>query len=253
MFKVIEQTQRFKLVADQIAGSIRSGELKFGQKMPADKDLVKSFQVSRATIREAMIALEMMGYVETKFGSGAFVSKSLPKVVEHQHRQYGYFESVEARYWIESDVAALAALSATQEEVDFMRHCIDKIIEPGSSSEEISKNDRALHLAIAEASRNTVLVSVVELLWDARSKLPKWTRHFNERTPVDKRHYLYSEHVSIIDAIENKDAAGAHEAMSIHCRSIGTSMLKAWHVQESGVKGTEETVVKRLEQWGLLG
>ena len=130
-----------------------------------------------------------------------------------------------------------------------MRNCVDNMMAPDVSTQIISKNDWALHLAIAEASRNTVFVSVVEFLWEVRNKLPKWTRHFNERSQADKHQHLCIEHSNIVDAIKAKDPEAAREAMRIHCRSMGTSMLKAWHEQESELKGAEQTVVGRLEKW----
>ena len=78
MFKPVEQTPRYKLVAQQIADLILSGRLERGTKMPTERELVEELGVSRPTVREAMIALEITGFVENSFGAGAYVSVAPP-------------------------------------------------------------------------------------------------------------------------------------------------------------------------------
>ena len=78
MLSAIQQTPRYRLAAEELAAAIRAGDFAPGAKMPPDRDLVARLGVSRTTLREAMIALELMGYVVTRFGAGAFVADPLP-------------------------------------------------------------------------------------------------------------------------------------------------------------------------------
>jgi len=246
LLRAIVQKPRYRLVADQIAARIRDGVLPPGSKMPTDRELVDKLGVSRATVREAMIALEMMGYVETRFGSGAYVAQTLPPPSDTDGPP-GYFELVEARFHIEARIAGLAAQTCTPEDMTHLRACVAQMIAPDSSFEEIEAADREFHLTLARATGNSVFVSLIEDFWNARRSYPRWTRMHNQQTREDVARYFEAEHMAILRAVEARDSAEAERAMQVHCRNSGLPMLDKWHLQEG--EGADPRVLDRLERW----
>jgi GntR family transcriptional regulator, hexuronate regulon transcriptional repressor len=104
----------YQAVAERLAKSIAAGDFKPGDRLPAERDLAEQFDVSRTTIREAIIALEIQGVVEVRIGSGVYVTKSQPKGKALPiEMDIGAFELTEARLLLEGEVAALAAVNAT--------------------------------------------------------------------------------------------------------------------------------------------
>lgn len=248
MLKPILQTPRYRLVADQIAQLIRDGEIPLGSKMPADKDLVQQLGVSRTTVREAMIALELMGYVVTRFGAGAFTTETLPDAVTETNGLPGFFELVEARYSIEPEIAAIAASTVTEADITHLRACIEILADPGLALDDFENADRDFHITIARSTGNSVFVSIVEEFWRVRQRFPEWTRTTNRQNPADIARFFRDEHTDIVDALANADAAAARTAMRIHCRNSGQPLLERWRqVEEGALPGN--TVVKRISTW----
>ena len=245
----IVQHPRYRLVADQIAASLRAGELALGAKMPTDKDLVEQLGVSRATVREAMIALELLGYVETRFGAGAYVASILPEEPAPDAPQVpGYFELVEARFHIESMIAGLAAVACSADDTCALRGFVAQMVAPGASLEAVEEADRAFHLTLARATENSVFIGIVEQFWAARKSYPAWTRTHNLHRDEDREQYFGGEHLAIIEAIEARDPQQAISAMQIHCRNSGQPMLTNW--EEMGERPPpNSSVVTRVTKW----
>jgi DNA-binding FadR family transcriptional regulator len=232
MLTSIIQTPRYRLVADQIAERIRAGDYEPGSKMPADKDLVAQLGVSRTTVREAMIALELMGYVVTRYGAGAFVANVVPAAPVDTGLP-GYFELVEARYVIEPEIAAAAATQIDAATIAHLERCIEGMCDPTLSLLQIEAYDRDFHLTIARSTGNSVLVTIVDDFWRARTRFPEWTRLSNRRDVEDIARFSRDEHAAIVTALRAGDANGARVAMRDHCVNSGKPMLERWREQEA--------------------
>ena len=245
----VVQLPRYRLVADQIVAMLRAGDLELGAKMPTDKDLVEQLGVSRATVREAMIALELMGYVETRFGAGAYVASVLPDAPAPDAPQVpGYFELVEARFHIESMIAGLAALACTVSDTAGLRGYVAQMVAPNASLEAVEEADRAFHLTLARATENSVFIGIVEQFWTARKSYPTWTRTHNLHRDADRERYFGGEHLAIVEAIEARDPARAINAMQVHCRNSGQPILTNW--EEMGEREPpKSSVITRLTTW----
>ena len=124
-FQSIEPRRLYRQIADQIRELIRAGEFVAGARLPPERDLAKQLGVSRPSVREALIALEVEGLVEVRIGSGIYVLGPGVKPEEDEpgaggavrtevHALAGPFELMRARYTIESECAALAAKSASK-------------------------------------------------------------------------------------------------------------------------------------------
>src|SRR3989441_2240947 len=117
----IEPRRLYRQIADQIRTLIRSGEFSAGSRLPPERDLARQLGVSRPSVREALIALEVEGYVEVRVGSGVYVLGPRPADrTDTLPADSGPFELIRARWLIESECAAMAARHATRTQVRAM-------------------------------------------------------------------------------------------------------------------------------------
>lgn len=246
MLRPIVQTPRYRLVADQIAERIRAGDFPPGSKMPADKALVASLGVSRTTVREAMIALEMMGYVVTRYGAGAFVADSLPPAPVEAGGLPGFFELVESRFAIEPEIAAIAAGTVGEADIAHLNSCLEGMCDTALPFDRVEAHDRDFHLTIARSTGNSVFVWVVEEFWHTRQGYPEWTRLNNRQSAGDIARFYRDEHAAIVAALAARDADAAREAMRVHCSNSGQPLLERWRAFEGKARGGAGGVVDRL-------
>ena len=235
-FQSIEPRRLYRQIADQIRTLIRSGEFPAGARLPPERDLAKQLGVSRPSVREALIALEVEGLVEVRIGSGIYVqavnanagTKAGPKTgPDDDGATAGPFELLRARYVIEGETAALAAKSAKkvqvraiEETLDTMQHELDDDLQPLSG-------DRMFHLRIAEATGNGALVAVVDMLWQDRTgPLYKQLEHHYDSPGL--WHSAMAEHRAVLKAIAAKDAAAARSAMQRHLNQAYKRFSTGW-------------------------
>ena len=159
----------YQQVAESIATAIAKGRYAPGSRLPAERDLAEEFKVSRPTIREAMIALEIRGLVGAKKGSGIYVTATPPDLTSTPELDVGAFELIEARTLFEGEAAALAATAIDAQQLDELRKLLVEMEQAGETSAALDA-DKQFHLAIAKASGNSVVVSVVEMLWTIREQ-----------------------------------------------------------------------------------
>lgn len=218
--------RRYRQVADHLAERIRAGEFPPGSRIPAERELAASLKVSRPTLREALIALEMMGYVEVRGGSGIYVVAADRDDSEFDPGP-GTFEILEARRMLETTVAAVAATSITPAQTQVLRACIEEMIasyEAGGFSEEA---DCRFHLTIAEATENSALLAVVRQLWRFRMESDMW-RIVEDRSDTDKiRRSAIADHIAILKALEAGEPEAARAAMDKHIQTVIRHMLDA--------------------------
>ena len=171
----------YRQVADAIMASIKSGDFKPGTRLPSERDLAASFKVSRPTIREAMIALEIRGMVESRHGSGIYVTEHPPTQMGADDLDIGAFELTEARRRLfEGEAAALAATTITDEQLEELEAIVADMVKENTRKQAGEMADRRFHVVIAQATRNTAIATVIENLWDIRYKSPL-CRHMLER------------------------------------------------------------------------
>lgn len=226
--QAIDSDRLYRKIARQLSALIDAGELTPGQRLPAERELADQLGVSRPSVREALIALEIEGKVEVRVGTGVFVSTHKPSAAPPiSDEGEGPFELIRAREVIEGETAALAAAEATADEVAQLRATIDELQRHARRGEPIDTPDRAFHTAIARATRNSVLASVVQMLWDqGRGTVWKMMeKHFE--TPA-LRAATVRDHTAVCDAIEAHDAEAARTAMQRHLTRVGREFARGW-------------------------
>lgn len=210
--------RRYLQIADELADSIRAEGMPPGHRLPAERDLAKRFDVSRQTVREALVALEVAGIVEIRLGSGVYVgSTSLTDSHPKYEDEPGPLEILEARQVFEGEAAALAAERIGNEELQQLRSWLRLMLRAAEAGDtaETEAHDQRFHLAIAEASRNSAIMSTVDRLWQLRSQ-SEISRSFHERARKQGSKPNIADHKRILQALVRRDPEAARDAMRQH-------------------------------------
>ncbi len=213
-----QEPRLYRVVADRILSLIQDEEIKAGERLPSERDLAAKLAVSRASLREAILALELGGVVEVRGGSGVYVCEQMAEESDMPEVGPGPFEVLSARRLIESEVAAIAARVATDGAIDAILKAVlemEKHHEDQSSNEQA---DREFHLSIARATGNSALVGTVEYLWNQRGRL--WHRLKEHFQTEELRQLTLTDHRNILEAIAAHDPAEARKAMRAHLERV---------------------------------
>jgi GntR family hexuronate regulon transcriptional repressor len=241
-----ETRKLYQVVANSIADSIRDGTHRPGQRLPSERDLAEDYKVSRPTVREAMIALEIRGLVEARHGSGVYVMEAPRAEVTAPELDIGAFELTEARRLIEGEVAALAAATITDEELAELATIMDDMVaEHDSDPRGGERADRRFHVTIAQASRNSAFVTVVENLWDLRYKSPLCRAMLERARQVGVRP-LIDDHQEILLALKERDPTAARNAMREHLGRVIDNLLTATEI-DALERARNEVAARRTE------
>jgi DNA-binding FadR family transcriptional regulator len=229
----IEPRRLYRQIADQIRTLIRSREFPAGSRLPPERDLARQLSVSRPSVREALIALEVEGLVDVRIGSGIYVlgPRADGEAATEVEATSGPFELLRARWIIEGECAALAAKAARKPQLAAMSEALEQMqrIKDVEQRSPLAA-DRLFHLRVAEATGNGALVTVVKTLWDERMG-PLFTRlehHYDTPKAWDS---ALIEHRVVLDAIGRRDAAGARAAMQRHLDRAFKRFSKSWDTQ----------------------
>lgn len=213
----------FQSVAEQISGLIDEGAFPAGTRLPGERELAERLNVSRVTIREAEIALQAIGRLEIKTGSGVYVSEVEPDELASLPNASA-FEVTEARLLIESETAALAARNITEEAIEKLAGLVDRM-----RSEDIAAGDEAdeeFHHVIAEASNNAAMVHTVKTLWQMRQEISEVKATYEAVCEQDA-YSRADEHEAIFLALRDRDPDRARMAMRKHFQRLIETMLDA--------------------------
>lgn len=219
----VEPTRLYRQIADQIATLIDRGEFAAGARLPAERELASVLGVSRTSVREAIICLELAGRVEVRVGTGIFVcaapTPGAAPAAPSEGDAPGPFDLLAARQVIEGEIAALAARTIRRREIAVLHETMSRMRASDADHTPRESADREFHVAIAQATGNSALRAVVNRLWDARSH-PLWTRieaHFH--TPALRARTL-EDHAAIVAALEAHDPDAARAAMHRHLARV---------------------------------
>jgi|SRR6478672_1034031 len=217
----------YQQVAGALASAISAGEYPVGSRLPAERELAETFGVSRPTVREAMIALEMRGIVEARHGSGIYVIENGAAGVTAPDLDIGAFELTEARRLFEGEACALAATSISDDELAELEVLLGEMVGENTLATSIGEQaDRRFHLLIAAATRNAAIVMVVETLWDLRYRSPLCATMLARAREVGVRP-LIEDHRDILDALARRNPKAARDAMRAHLGRVIQDLLTA--------------------------
>lgn len=227
LLKPVATTRLYVQIARQIADAVQQEQFKIGDRLPPERTLAEELNVSRASVREALSALEILGIVESRSGNGTFIRRPptewtylgtiFEEFVAHEESPH---EVLEARRLLEPVVAQLAAERATPGQISQLELSLQAIEQAMTTNAARIEADTAFHLAIATATGNSMLVRQVQLLVAAmQSQL--WTV-LNQRTPKDTvlAQKFLEDHRRIYAAIQSRNPTAAAAAMTEHISNV---------------------------------
>ena len=223
-FKVINKKSTLEIIIHQIKSQIKKGILKPGEKLPSERELADQLGVSRASVREAIQALAFSGYLEVIQGKGTYIlemATQYDKIVNFfsEFSNYSLDYLMEARIMLEGEFARLAALNASQEEIDVIERVFNEI----ASSKDLNTffvKDLEFHLTIAKATHNPIMNGLMKIIGEM---LYKETRKIIEISK-DTRENTIETTRELVQAIKKRNAEQARELMSKHIRNIRVSL-----------------------------
>lgn len=228
MLKAITIPRAYTAIVDEIQRSIARGDLTPGEKLPTERVLSQELGVSRSSVREALTALEVMGVIESRRGSGNFVmarppNESFEVQMATLISEGGPLEILEARRLIEPGLAGLAAERRTGEDQEDMRLAL-QVMRKALANEEVSnswESDWGFHLATARAAKNPLIESVFEVLTHGMDG-PLWQemRKKNFQAAMSRAEHYLSDHHAIYRYVTAGDGARARQAMEVHLERI---------------------------------
>lgn len=211
---------------------ISEGELKPGDRLPTEHELIEAFAVSRTVVREAISSLKATGLVTTQQGVGAFVREPPPVPLHTSAANLDLLQDViqvlELRIGVEVEAVALAAQRSRPRHIEAMREAIGRMGAAIEADDDTVEPDLAFHRLIAEATGNphfTHLFSYLGALLIPRTRVE--TFHF---APDDRQSYLTRvnrEHLIIFQAIERRDVDAACSAMRMHLSNSRDRLRRA--------------------------
>ena len=191
------------------------------------------FGVSRPTVREAIIALELDGLVEVRLGSGVYVTHRSPPPGQAAARDIGPFELLEARRAIEGEACAVAALRIKDEELAELDTLLAEMRTDNQQNEIVLSEDadRRFHEIIAMATQNSAIFEAVKMLWETRSRSPQ-THLMDDRVRERGMKPSIAEHAAIVRALKRRDPDAARAAMHKHLNRVIEGLLQHTEVRE---------------------
>jgi GntR family transcriptional repressor for pyruvate dehydrogenase complex len=221
-YEAIQCERLYEKIVDQIENRILSGELKLGEHLPSERELAEQFRVSRTAVREAVKTLSEKGLVQVRRGRGTFVTNGTSQAMRHSlglmikiGQAEGSRHLVEVREIFEPETAALAALRASDDQIAAMREAVATMDAALGDAETFIEGDLDFHLALAEASQNSLIPalidSIVDLLREQRMAI------FRVAGGPQRGQY---HHQRILAAVTRHDPQGAREAMRAHLQQV---------------------------------
>jgi len=236
-FRAVHKSRISEEIIEQVRDLITSGQIKPGDRLPAERELAQQLNVGRSTVREAIRVMESMGLLNVRAGEGTFLVAATGEVnadsvtkafLQSWDNQHNFFE---VRRVIEPDLAALTARRATPEQIEKMRAMLgeqEADIRRGGNGMQA---DTAFHYLLAQASGNEVLVRIMDGLMDRLRE----TRESALRTAGRPAQSL-RQHRRILAAIEARDVKAAEKRMLEHLRVMEDLAFSAhtWQQPDSG-------------------
>ena len=226
--QAVEPRRLYRQIADQIRTLIGNGEVAPGARLPAERDLARQLGVSRPSLREALIALEVEGLLDVRVGSGIYVtqpgSRARGAVLADAS---GPFEVIRARWMIESECAALAARHGSAAQLRAIRNAHADLRKEARRYHNPLDADRLFHVRIAQATGNSALELVVQTLWDQRVG-PLYRALESKLEYPAMAAETIGEHEAVLEAILERDPAAARRAMRRHMDMTKKRYSKDW-------------------------
>ena len=235
VFRAIEQKKVSAQIIDQVKTLIATGRLKPGDALPPERELMKVFNVSRPTLREALNALSTMGFVRMAQRQRTRVRSLVPSnIAEPLHRllkedMSTSLELIESRTIIEKGNCRLAAKRATEADIARLERNLESMRSKIESNQSVTDDDAEFHIAIAEASHNKIQTHLMFSIYDLLKEKVGLCYVNHEAVEILKQHQ------AIVEAIKSRDDQLAPLRMTEHLDYV-ESLLNRFIAKESAAR-----------------
>lgn len=231
--QAVESQRLYRQIAGQLRDLIAAGEFAPGSRLPAERELAAQLGVSRPSVREALIALEVEGWVEVRIGSGIYALGAAKAAAPAPSAnggagEWGPLELMRARELVEGEVAALAARHGRRPQVAAMAAALQRMHEDARAGRVPREGDEAFHAAIADACGNEVLRDTVTGYWRQARSGAVFTRMTDWFETPASWNAAIAEHEAVLGAIRDHDPSAAREAMQRHLKRAYTRYSASW-------------------------
>jgi GntR family transcriptional repressor for pyruvate dehydrogenase complex len=227
LFQRMSRTTLSETLFEKLVGHVIKGDWKEGERIPSERDISVQLGIGRASLREALKALELLGMVESRVGDGTFVcprsdflSRPLLWAIMGAD-QSELRHLIEARLVLEESLAALAAERATAEELKKIKTALEEMRAQINHPTRSFDCDMRFHIAIGEAAHNPILSNADQMM---RNLMKQWIL-LKHKIPGAAARSL-EHHDRIYDAILHRDAARAREEMREHITATGRVVIE---------------------------
>lgn len=236
----------YRTVLNKMLQQIDEGKFPVGGRLPPERELAEQFKVSRPTIREAIIALEALERVNVKTGSGVYVLEH-HSLKENAYQFISPFELTEARALIEGEAVALAAAMITPKELEGLERSLVDMAQENEEGDLASGDaDRAFHHLISAATRNKMIIMMIDQMWHVRNNAPQVFQAYKLICEQDGEKRV-EEHRQIFEALVKKDANAARAAMHEHFARILQKLITTSEAEKfEEIRRQSEEVRKRF-------
>lgn len=209
-------------IINQLKNLIKTGQLKPGDRLPAERVLAEKFGVGRGYIREAILKLEFYGLLKTSPQSGTYVAGFSLKILDSiisdivNFNKDDFASLIEARYYMEINAAKLAAERRTEANIELLKEALVEFDAKISRGQHAVEEDMLFHIRIARATKNTVIESMILIIIPDLIKIKNMT----DSDICKEKSYTIGQHHKILEAIIKQDIDGAGDAMAEHLTEI---------------------------------
>ncbi len=213
-------------IASQLRRAILDGSYDYRERLPSERELADHFGASRSTIREALKQLEDMHLVSRRIGSGTFVTHDADFGGTNIAEITSPLELIEVRFAVEPHMTRLAVVNATSRELDHLAQVLERLEGCGGDREVFSREDEAFHLALAECTRNPLMVWLYRRINNVRGH-QQWAAMKDTILSPARIAEYNREHRALHDALRSRDIEGAVAIIVAHLDRARRDLLGA--------------------------
>ena len=223
-FQELERKSAAQAVIEQIASHIDGERVEPGYKLPSEQEMLKQFGVSRSTVREALHALVVLGVLESKPGKGYYVKRGYKLPLQANNLQKillqdeTFFDLLEARESVERAISVLAAQRATEADIRAMEEALEAVRRAIENGEDPTEHTVAVHLQMARAAHNRVLVGLMKQLLPMIAEKAK-----KVQIPAKAN---YDEHKGLVDGVRAGDSQAMEKIIAGHLEYIRNRFIE---------------------------
>ncbi len=225
-YRSIQRSSASEQVMKEILNNITKGRLKPGERLPTEREFSKMFKVGRSTVREAVSALAVIGYLEVVQGRGTFLKRDVkpgkPARFDLSDIQMAanIIDLVEVREILECNAVKLASRRAGPEDIQRIEEALSEVKKTADNIKAFTRNDFAFHIALARATGNAMILDMMEGII---KKIHKAYGNFRNQVLFQTDTAVFTAE-KIVECIKNGDGEGASAQMHKHLRLVTTEV-----------------------------